>query len=77
MVAPTDAHPGHAEHDATERRKPGPPPGASPIYGLGFIGALVWFCRQADDPQEYGLAVLKALVWPAILVYEAFRYLQR
>lgn len=42
------------------------------VYGLGLIGALVFFWQRADDFGEYVVAVLKALVWPALLVYEAF-----
>lgn len=45
------------------------------VYGLGLIGAVVYFWQQADDFVEYVIAVLKALVWPAFLVYEAFRTL--
>jgi lactate dehydrogenase-like 2-hydroxyacid dehydrogenase len=45
------------------------------IYGLGFIGACVYFIGQA---ATFGLGVLgflKALVWPAILVFELLKYL--
>jgi hypothetical protein len=49
--------------------------GGGAVYGLGLIGALVWFCRQANEPGEYAVGVLKALVWPALLVYEAFKAL--
>ena len=51
--------------------------GGSPVYGLGFIGAVTWFWKGADDPQERAIAVLKALVWPAFLVYAAFKALDR
>jgi hypothetical protein len=77
MVAARDAEQISNERNEPPSRKPGPPPGAGPVYGLGFIGALAWFWGQADDPRSRGLAVGKALVWPAILVYEAFRYLDR
>lgn len=46
--------------------------GSNAVYALGLIGALVYFCKQADSPGGYVLAILKALVWPAFLVYEAF-----
>jgi hypothetical protein len=46
------------------------------VYGLGLIGALVWYWRQAEEPGEYVGAVLKALVWPAFLVYKAFSVLE-
>ena len=45
------------------------------MYGLGLIGTLVWYCQQTDEPKEYVVAVLKALVWPAFLVYQAFKAL--
>ncbi len=47
--------------------------GGNAVYGLGLIGALVFFWQQADSFGEYLLAILKALVWPAFLVYEAFQ----
>lgn len=51
--------------------------GGSPVYGLGFIGAVVWYWRQAPDAQGRATGVLKAMVWPAFLVYEAYRALSR
>jgi len=45
------------------------------VYGLGFVGALVYFWHQAEANEEYLYAVLKALVWPALLVHRAFRAL--
>jgi hypothetical protein len=47
--------------------------GRNAVYGLGLIGALVFFWQEADSFGEYLLAILKALVWPAFLVYEAFQ----
>jgi hypothetical protein len=47
--------------------------GGNAVYGLGLIGALVFFWQQADSFGQYLLAILKALVWPAFLVYEAFQ----
>jgi hypothetical protein len=38
-----------------------------------LIGALVFFWQQADSFGQYLLAILKALVWPAFLVYEVFQ----
>jgi hypothetical protein len=40
-----------------------------------MIGALAYFVATADSPGGYGLAFLKAMVWPAFLVYRAFRRL--
>jgi len=49
--------------------------GGNAVYGLGLIGALVYFWQQADSFGGYLLAILKALLWPAFLVYEAFQRL--
>jgi hypothetical protein len=46
------------------------------VYTLGLIGALLWFWRQANGAGEHLVAVLKALVWPAFLVYDAFKALR-
>ncbi|MBN2624966.1 MAG: hypothetical protein JXA83_16420 [Acidimicrobiales bacterium] len=54
-------------------RAPGPCGGA--VYGLGLIGAAVWYWQQADGFGEHVVGLLKALVWPAFLVYEALKAL--
>ena len=52
--------------------------GGSPVYGLGFIGAVAWNWQQAaPTPGDRAMAVLKSMVWPAFLVYAAFRALER
>lgn len=43
------------------------------IYGLGFIGAAIYFIANATGFWMGVLGFLKALVWPAILVYEALK----
>ncbi len=45
---------------------------SNPIYGLGIIGAAVYFISQATSFWMGVLGFLKAIVWPALLVYEAF-----
>ena len=50
--------------------------GGNPVYGLGLIGALAWNWQQAVTPRDRALAVLKSTVWPAFLVYAAFRALE-
>jgi hypothetical protein len=42
------------------------------IYGLGFIGAAIYFISTACGFWAGVLGFLKAIVWPAFLVYEAF-----
>lgn len=50
-------------------------PGPSCLYLLGFIGAAIYFISHATGFWAGTLGVLKALVWPAFLVYEAFGHL--
>ena len=45
------------------------------IYGLGLIGAAVFFVSKATGFWMGVVGFLKALVWPAFLVYEAFKHL--
>ena len=45
------------------------------VYGLGFIGAAIFFIGQAGTFWLGVLGFLKAIVWPAFLVFEAFKAL--
>ena len=45
------------------------------VYGLGMIGAAIYFISQAATFGAGVVGVLKALVWPAFLVYEALKAL--
>jgi hypothetical protein len=49
--------------------------GSGAIYGLGLIGAAVYFISHAATFWLGVLGFLKALVWPAFLVYQAFQVL--
>ncbi|MBS4013066.1 MAG: hypothetical protein KGZ97_04820 [Bacteroidetes bacterium] len=43
------------------------------VYGLGIIGAAIYFISTATGFWMGVLGFLKALVWPAFLVYEALK----
>lgn len=45
------------------------------VYGMGLIGAAIYFISQATSFWLGVLGLLKAIVWPAILVFEALRAL--
>jgi hypothetical protein len=47
------------------------------IYGMGVLGAGVYFWQQADSFWEHAYAVIQALFWPAYMVYRAFEALAR
>ncbi len=45
------------------------------IWFLGFIGAAVYFIGKATTFWAGVLGLLKAIVWPAFLVYALLKYL--
>ena len=45
------------------------------VYGLGLIGAVIYFISVATGFWMGVLGFLKAIVWPVFLVYEAFKHL--
>ena len=47
------------------------------IYGLGLIGAWVYYFRRATNFREGVIAFFKGIVWPAILVLEVLEFLNR
>jgi hypothetical protein len=52
-------------------------PNGGAVYGLGMIGALVYFWQGATTREERLLAFPMAMVWPAFLVYRAFKRLDQ
>jgi len=51
--------------------------GADSVYGIGLIGAWVYYFKRATTIQERIQAFFKGLVWPAFLVYELFGFLEK
>jgi len=47
--------------------------GGGAVYGLGMIGAMVYFFRSAESGWDYALAIPKASIWPALLVYKLLK----
>ncbi|GAA4472771.1 hypothetical protein [Phytohabitans houttuyneae] len=45
------------------------------VYGLGLIGALVYYIQDADGFWSLILGILKSLVWPAFLAYHLLKFL--
>ncbi|SEL06940.1 hypothetical protein SAMN04487910_1618 [Aquimarina amphilecti] len=46
------------------------------VYGLGIIGALIYYISHATSFWIGILGVLKAIVWLAFLVYELLKYMK-
>ena len=58
---------------AWRSRQNGPPAGGGAVYGLGMIGAMIYFLGSARSGWEYVLAIPKASVWPALLVFKLLK----
>jgi hypothetical protein len=50
-------------------------PVSGAVYGLGFIGAAIYFISTATSFWIGVLGFLKAIVWPVFLVFQAFKHL--
>ena len=46
------------------------------VYGLGFIGAVVYYIQHANTFWGGVLGILKALVWPVFLIYKLLEFLK-
>ncbi len=46
------------------------------LYVFGAIGAAFYFISKAVGFWAVMLALLKAFVWPGVLVYELLKFLQ-
>lgn len=57
----------------SERSDYGSRHGGGAVYGLGVVGAAVYYFWAASDFWSYVFALPKAIVWPAFLVYDALR----
>lgn len=50
--------------------------GGGAVYGLGLVGALVYYLQNATGSWEaMVVGIVKAIVWPALLVYKVLGYL--
>jgi hypothetical protein len=49
--------------------------GGGALYGLGFIGALVYYLTTAPSLLAGVIGVVKAILWPAFLVYGVLKFI--
>ena len=49
---------------------------SSAVYGLGFVGAAVYFIQHATTFWEGVLGILKAILWPGFLIYKVLELLK-
>lgn len=46
------------------------------VYGLGFVGALFYYIQHAHSFADGIIGVLKAIVWPAMIVFKLLGFLK-
>jgi hypothetical protein len=46
------------------------------VYGMAFVGALVYFIQHATSLWGGVLGILKAIMWPAVLIYKLLEFLK-
>jgi hypothetical protein len=45
------------------------------VYGMSVIGAAIYFIQNAETFWAGVLGFLRALVWPAVLVYKILQFI--
>lgn len=51
--------------------------GGNAVYGLGLIGALVYYIQNSEGIWGFIVAVFQALVWPAFVIYDLIGFLAK
>jgi len=49
---------------------------AGAIYGLGFVGALVYFLQHSSSFMDGVVGFFLAVAWPAVVFYKALELLK-
>lgn len=53
-----------------------PPPANNALYGLGMVGALVYYLGHASSFGDGVVGVFKALLWPGFVVHRLMDFLK-
>ena len=64
------------EHDNKGRKVIYKNAGSAPVYGIGLVGALVYYLQHATTFVVGLVDILKAIVWPAMVVYKLLEFLK-
>jgi hypothetical protein len=46
------------------------------IYGMAFLGALIYYLQHATSFWTVVLGICKAILWPAVLMYKVLELLK-
>lgn len=49
--------------------------GGNAVYSMGMVGSAIYYIQQADGFWAVIVALLKALVWPAFVVYDLLKFM--
>jgi hypothetical protein len=49
--------------------------GGGAVYGLGLIGAVVYYWQEANGFWEHLWAIGEGILWPAFVVYDLLGHL--
>jgi len=49
--------------------------GGGAVYGLGLVGAAVYYIQHATTFWMGVMGIVKAIVWPALLLYKLLGFL--
>jgi len=49
--------------------------GGGAVYGLGLIGAVVYYWQEANGFWEHLWAIGEGILWPALVVYDLLGHL--
>lgn len=44
------------------------------VYGLGFVGALIYEIQHATGALDILIGIFKSIVWPAFLTFRLFQF---
>ncbi len=65
-----------AEHSRHRRRGRGEGGLFGSMYGMGFIGAAIYFIQHAESFWGGVFGFIKAIFWPAVLMYELLKLMK-
>ncbi len=46
------------------------------VYGMGLVGAFVYFFPQITSIPSFFMVLIKSIIWPGILVFQALSLLK-
>ncbi|MGE5041921.1 MAG: hypothetical protein ACM3IJ_03375 [Candidatus Levyibacteriota bacterium] len=50
--------------------------GGSAVYGMGLVGALIYYLQHSHTLTEGLFGILKAVLWPGFLLYRILELLK-